>query len=82
MLTQQAHPHQSLRQADVFYTCPCICLCVEGVGGADVLPNIGEECEQEQQTGQDVSPANDAGHLKNTHTRILEITHVPDSSDE
>lgn len=45
-----------------------------------ILPNIGEEREQEQQTGQDVSPAHDTRHLQ--HTQIVEITRVSDSSGE
>lgn len=45
-----------------------------------ILPNIGEECEQEQQTGQDVSPAHNTRHLQ--HTEIVEISHVSYSSGE
>lgn len=45
-----------------------------------ILPNIGKERKQEEQTGQDVSPAHDTRHLQ--HTQTVDITNVSDSSGE
>lgn len=60
----------------------CVCMYMYKVWGLHrvILPNIGEEREQEQQTGQDISPAHDTGHLQ--HTQIVEISHVSNSSGE